>query len=346
MANMADHALHGLRELLLVDPSEPIGLFAVAHSAPHAGQLSAVKPHYPREHSEAEERDALGHRREKRPFRSQLESQRRPQEFTERRQGPVQLWLAVGKHGEVIHVAKIGGEPQALLDEMIQFPEVQVGEILAGQIADGHALAGLGTRQLVADDVVQQGQQLPVLEPASAERLERFVVHGLEVSADVAHQHVAEAPRELLHAPHGCVGALAPPTREGIADQAALEDWVQNGADCVMHHAVPEVRGTNLASLGLSNDKGAVRTHPVAAGLQLLLQSQQVRFQMEDEAGDRDAVPLPAPRPMGGGQEIAVLDHSFEQVPVPLHRARCCFSQPPSIEPTSFTQRIACSQRA
>ena len=52
------------------------------------------------------------------------------------------------------------------------------------------------------------------------------------------------------------------------------------------------------------------------------------------------------PTSMRGRQQAAVFDHLYEEIALSFHRAYYCFTQPPGIEPTSFTQRVACSQRA
>ena len=249
-----------------------------------ARQLPAVQPHQSRKHPQPEKRHALGHGRQQCSLLAQLQPEPLVQEPPERRQNGPQPGLGGGEHREVIHVPDIAGHALAILEEMVQFPEVQVGEVLAGQVADREAPAGLGTRQQVVDDPVQQAQQGRILELAPAERLQGLVVDALEVPADIAQQVVGELPGALLQTPDRSVGALAPPAGIRIIDQAGLQDRVQHGADRVLDNPVPEMGGADPASLGLADDEGPVGTHPVAAGTQLLLQLQQVGLQVEDEA--------------------------------------------------------------
>ncbi len=50
-----------------------------------------------------------------------------------------QVLLVVGEHQEIIDVADVALDPQAVLDEVIERVEVDVGEELAGLVADGDA---------------------------------------------------------------------------------------------------------------------------------------------------------------------------------------------------------------
>ena len=135
---------------VLIDPAPSVIRFPAAHLAAQARQFSAIQPHQTREHPEAEKGYALAHGRHESPFLPQLQPQALPQKHPDRRQGAVQSRLVLGKHGEIIHIANVAREAQPFLDEMVQFSQVPVGKVLAGQVADRHSLAGAATPE--ADD--------------------------------------------------------------------------------------------------------------------------------------------------------------------------------------------------
>ena len=77
------------------------------------------------------------------------------------------------QHHHIVHVAQAGPDVQDLLEVMVQVVEVEIGEELAGQIADGNAdspldrckevIAGeiarvLGSSGRPIDDAIQQVQ--------------------------------------------------------------------------------------------------------------------------------------------------------------------------------------------
>ena len=67
-----------------------------------------------------------------------------------------QVPLVVGEHQEIIDVADVALDPQPVLDEVIERVEVDVGEELAGLVADGDAPPPFaGREQVVAGKPVQ-----------------------------------------------------------------------------------------------------------------------------------------------------------------------------------------------
>lgn len=187
---MTCHAPYRPRKRVLVDPAQSVGRFAPADPLAKARQLPAVKPHQTRVYTEAQKRNPPCHGRNQRPLCSQFQPQDLSKETPDGRQSVVQARLVIGEHGEIVHIAKIPWKTQSVLDEMVQFPQVEIGEVLAGQVADRHALARPATRKRMIDDAVQQGQELLVLELSAANGLENLVVHAFEVGAHVAQQHI------------------------------------------------------------------------------------------------------------------------------------------------------------
>ena len=155
---------------------------------------------------------------------------------------------------------------------MVEVVEVDVGEELAGLIAQRQTAAALGrAEQVVADipladvflrvgvvdDTGGQLQNAPVLDLAVEPSLEELMVNTREVFLDVALQHIAMAAGEGSEAVHGGMSAFALATGVAIEKEAALEDRFEEAAQGVMHHPVAERGGADQPPFRLVNLEGA-----------------------------------------------------------------------------------------
>ena len=174
---------------------------------------------------------------------------------------------------EIVHVAQIALRSQDLLAEVVQAVEVDVGEELAGQVADGQAAPALERgEQVVArkverhrllgvgavDDPVRQRQGAGADDAPAQVALEDFMVDGGEVAVDVAAQDMAETVAEPLVAGDGPVRALAGAVGVAVVDEAALEEGLGDRAEGVVDHPVAERRGGDDAVLGVEDLDGLV----------------------------------------------------------------------------------------
>ncbi len=105
-------------------------------------------------------------------------------------QGLPERVLLVGKQYQIVHVADIAFDPQVLFNEMIEPRQVKIGKVLAGQIADGDALARLRPGNGMIDEGIQQPEQIGVFDPAAKLGLQNAVVHRIEEFMDVQLQIV------------------------------------------------------------------------------------------------------------------------------------------------------------
>lgn len=71
------------------------------------------------------------------------------------------------KQDEVIHVPEISTDPEALLDEMVQFPKIEVREVLACQVSDRESLSLGSARNVVIDDPIHEIKKAAILEHSS-----------------------------------------------------------------------------------------------------------------------------------------------------------------------------------
>ena len=119
--------------------------------------------------------------------------------------------LVVGEDQEVIDVTDVA-QPEPVGDEVVERVEVDVGEELAGLVAQRQAPAPLGGREqvvagephqhrvlgiAVVDDPVHQPEDVRVLDLAGDQALEDRVVDRREELADIGLQDVAVTAGEL-----------------------------------------------------------------------------------------------------------------------------------------------------
>ena len=211
--------------------------------------------------------------------------------------------LVVGEDQEVIDVADVA-QPESVGDEVVERVEVDVGEELAGLVAERQAPAPFGgSEQVVAgkphqhrvlgvavvDDPVHQPEDIGVFDLAGDQVLEDGVVDRREELADIRLQDVAVTAGELLAAVHGGVGALALAAGVAVVDERPLEDRLQHAGQGVMHDPVPERGGADLAGLPLVDREGAVGTGAIGLGGEFVVEPEAVPARGGRRSGRRRA---------------------------------------------------------
>ena len=88
-----------------------------------------------------------------------------PQQFMKRR-------LVISKNQHIIHIADVPLDPQMILQKMIQFAQVEVGEVLAVEIANRNPLTGKTFGDRVIDDPIQQLKQRCIFDLAPQQRFQ------------------------------------------------------------------------------------------------------------------------------------------------------------------------------
>ena len=79
---------------------------------------------------------------------------------------------------------------QVLFHEVVQFPQIEIGKILTGEVAAGQSFARETAGKRVSNNMVQQGEQSLVFEFAAEQRLQHGMIDGLVIVAHVALQHI------------------------------------------------------------------------------------------------------------------------------------------------------------
>src|SRR5439155_18885423 len=178
------------------------------------------------------------------------------------------LVAAVEEQDEVVHVAEVVADPERLLHEVVERIEVEVGEELARQVSDGHPPSRLLAPML--DQRGEKREQAGITHPAREQAKQHAMIDAREVALDVALDHVAEpvaGADESPEAPDGPVRAPAPDAGEGVGDEPAREQGIEDVEDRVVEYAVPEGRGPDLSPLWSRDQKAAVEPPMIDARL-------------------------------------------------------------------------------
>jgi hypothetical protein len=90
----------------------------------------------------------------------------------------VQARFIGGKNQKIIHVAHVAAQARAIFDQVVQSAQIQISKVLAGQVAEGQALAGRAGGNGMLDDLIEQGQERCILELTPQQRLQDGVVNA------------------------------------------------------------------------------------------------------------------------------------------------------------------------
>ena len=236
----------------------------------------------------------------------------------------------VVKQREVVHIAQIAFRPQDLLAEMVEAVEIEIGEKLAGQVADRQSAPSLeGRKQVVTrimqthrllrvggiHDPVRESQGASAGDPPAEVPLEGFVVNGREIAIDVAAQDMLEAVPKFLITRDGAMRPLALPVCVTVMDEAPLEQRSADCTKCVMNDPIPKRRWGDDAMFGIKNLDRPVAARPVASALQLPLKAQDFLFQIGEERCCPQFRPLVSDRPQASGMQGGKGRDSVKQIP-------------------------------
>lgn len=201
--------------------------------------------------------------------------------------------VAVGTDDHhVIDVADIPAHAQRLLHPVIEVVEVDVGEKLACEISDGHALGGRrAIRAAFGEQVVISTIGSPSVDQAGDEHAQRVVADeaeragfellvrdAVEILADVQLQGPlgVVAAAELGESPNCCMCAALRQIAVCVADEARLPDREQVLVEHPMHHAVLHRCVDNVPALLLFDRESTIRAECVGPIPQPLLDRDQV----------------------------------------------------------------------
>ena len=141
-----------------------------------------------------------------------------------------------------------------------------------------------------------------------------------EVFADVALEDVATGPGEAGEAAEGTMGAIANAVGVGVVDEDTLEDGGDDGAEGVVDDSIAVGCGGNHAGFGGLDLEGGVGTGAVGLGVELVLEFDELGFEVVVEGEDVGAKAFAALGFVGGVEEIGEINYAGPEVAGSFHR--------------------------
>ena len=137
------------------------------------------------------------------------------------------------------------------------------------------------------------------------------MIHRIEESPDVELERPtwivmipADASSEYLQTPHCGMRALSVTTGVAVVDERPFEDGQQDAVYCVVHKTVAHRRLVDHAMLGVVDVELVVRTMTIRSVGELLVEREDVVFEVTLECHDVLTVALAATELMPGADEI------------------------------------------
>lgn len=225
------------------------------------------------------------------------------------------------------------------MDEVIEAVEVDVGEELAGKVADGEATFVVGGGEevvagevfdarflvvAVVDDRVEQPKGGFTFDFSAEQLFENVVIDAGEVFANVALEDVAVGACPVGELMEGFVGTEADSIGVGVVDEGLLEEGSDDVAEGVVDDTVTIGGGGDQSVFGREDLEGAVGSGLVGLAEEFLLELNEFGFEVVVEVEDVGAETF-APLSFFGGEEQGFkLGDLGPEVSVALHES-CLF---------------------
>ena len=224
----------------------------------------------------------------------------------------------VGEEGHIIHVAQVGGDARQVGEMVVESIEVEIGEELAGEVADGQAAGALQRREQgvsgegvvrgagggsVGQDLIEEPEAAGAGDALGELLAEDGEIDAGEVEADVGAEHPA-MPGAFRHkAAQGLVAAVALAIGVAGGQKVLLKGRNDSGAEGVVHHPIAIGRSGNQTAFGITDFELAVGAGGVAEALKFLLELEEICFQMGVEGQHGGPVALAPLGVEGSGME-------------------------------------------
>ena|SRR3989338_5105716 len=187
---------------------------------------------------------------------------------------------------KVINITDIISRSQFMLHKMIQFIEIDIGEELRGQIAQGHTFSRLPPCGICQYNPYQ-AQNLLVLYFLPNYSYENAVIDILKVFPDISLKDIrftcvvsCHFSLKRVKSFNRLKSSLPHPVCIRVIDKSVLEYRLNNIAQSVMHNSVPEVRLADLPYLRVMDDEIHQGFWLVATQQKLRTKQKKVVFQI------------------------------------------------------------------
>ena len=182
-------------------------------------------------------------------------------------------------HHPVIHVANIPLYLE-LLDKLVEFVEIDIGEKLAGKIADWNP--GIPR----TDDVPAQIHGARTTDFTGKNLDQRGMVNGGEIAPDIRFQAINTAVRAFdltkpsLHPIRSGMRPFSRAASVGVIIESFFPDRLDGGDERMLQHPVPEWQGGGHPFLGLINLEDAIRAGTIHVPHQFVLKLDQLALKV------------------------------------------------------------------
>ena len=226
---------------------------------------------------------------------------------------------AGGEQGEVVDIAQVGADAVETTHPVIKAIEMEIGEELAGEVADrqatgplqggeegvtGESVDGAGGFGAVGEDGAQEPKGGWAGDHLAQLAHQDLVINAGKVKTNIGGKHPAMGAASLDEAAQGAMATETKAIGEGGAQEAAFEGRNDGGAEGVMHDAVAIGSGGDGAGLGITNREAPIRAGLIAEGAQLLLELEQLGLQTTVEGQHIGAKAFAALGGFGGGAPV------------------------------------------
>ncbi len=258
----------------------------------------------------AQEIEAIVNRSQPAGIPVQLQPQACGKKFPNSKLPILQFPDIIAQQHQIIDITQIISAFQCMLHELVKLVQIDIGEKLAGIVADGQTgapsrvekglVAGYLFKQImsplfdrvfgriVEDDDAHEPDDLRPFFPTADNVVEDLLVDGHEKRPDVqVHEKcvagavVARLAHKFLESSYSRVISLAFAAGIAVVDEAPFPSGLQVPDEEVMDDAVAEMGGEDLPGFRALRDKAGRRKGAVGAGFQLLLQFDEVSLGLE-----------------------------------------------------------------
>ena len=226
---------------------------------------------------------------------------------------------------EVVHVTAIRFHRRMPLAEAVQRAEVEIRQMLAGQAADGQAVARASRPQLFfirtmpAQDLLQPVHYLRVFEQAVQPGNQPLLRDRLKIFPDVQLELPTVPPRRRLRHLDGLHPSLALAAGVAVKNRMSLQHRFAEIHQSVVEHPLRETRRVDRPLLGIEHLEYVEFSGLECAIHQLLSQAVQILIQILREAPHLLLPPLAACRLVEGADQIPSLDDGGPKIPDAFH---------------------------
>jgi hypothetical protein len=205
-----------------------------------------------------------------------------------------QIFFVGGNYHKVVGVARVMFDLQIMLNELVEFVHVNVGEQLRSKIADRQTMT-LKERRLsgrkASNNLLHKPHGIRVDYPLLENRQQNLVINRIEKLSHIAFEREARpcvvsafSSDHALGGQHALVRSFADTTRKRIGDKGLLKNGVQDSENRMVQNSVPHRGLVNVAHFRIADIETRIRPVGVAFGSQIPMQRKEILLKRKLES--------------------------------------------------------------